>query len=318
MPKGEAEYFFTYRTNVKERWYRKPIIDVLVSEFRTRTRDYFLSALECGVITVNGEAVKPTRILGMGDVIRHTVHIHDPAHPEIGVIKEEGDYIVVNKPPGIPCHPTGGYREYCVTKALFGDEKVACINRLDMPVSGVLILAVRNHSKCLEAIRDAKKIYVAKVYGMFPDKVDVDKRIGCTEGRYRHVNAGGKACLTLFRRLEYRDGYSLVECRPVTGRTHQIRIHLQSIGFPIANDIMYGDGEAPPPPQNDGVCNAEIDGFDDKRKYECIVRHCKGRNNRSFITKDHYICLHAWKYTYNGIEYEADLPGWCSGWSLAS
>ncbi|KAG5859683.1 pseudouridylate synthase [Encephalitozoon hellem] len=317
MPKGEAEYFFTYRTNVKGRWCGRPVIDVLASEFRTRTRDYFLSALECGVITVNEEVVEPTRMLRIGDVIKHTVHIHEPSHPEIDVIKAEEDYVVVNKPSGIPCHPTGGYREYSVTRALFGDQKVACINRLDMPVSGVLIIATRNYSKCLESIRDAVKIYIAKVCGMFPDSVAVDKGIKCTEGKNRHVSDEGKACLTLFRRLEYKDGHSLVECKPVTGRTHQIRIHLQSIGFPIINDVMYGDGVQPPLPQDD-VCHADINGLGDRRMYEYVVKHCKGRSNRSFVAKGHYICLHAWKYIYNGIEYVASLPGWCRGWDLAS
>ncbi|ADM11518.1 pseudouridylate synthase [Encephalitozoon intestinalis ATCC 50506] len=315
MAKGEAEYFFTFRTNVKGRWCEKPVIDVLASEFRTRTKDYFLSALECGAVTVNEEIVEPGRILRIGDVIRHTVHIHEPAHPEIDIIREEQDYVVVNKPPGMPCHPTGGYREYSVTRALFGDKKVACINRLDMPVSGVLIVAVKNHSKCLEAIREARKIYLAKVQGLFPDSIDVDKKISCAEGKHRYVSDEGKACLTLFRRLAYKDGHSLVECRPITGRTHQIRIHLQSIGFPIVNDIMYGDGELPQPLW-DSTCNAEISGFEDKRKYEYVVRSCKGRNNRSFVTKDYYICLHAWKYTYNGIEYVANLPEWCKDWGL--
>lgn len=315
MAKGEAEYFFTYRTNVKGRWAGRPILDVLASEFRTRTRDYFESALECGVVTVNDEIVEPTRIIELGDVIRHTVHVHEPAHPEIGVIRQEEDYVVVNKPPGIPCHPTGGYREYSITRSMFGSEKVACINRLDMPVSGVLIIATRNHAECLKMIGDARKTYIAKVRGMFPNNIDVDGSIKCVEGKHRYVSTEGKACLTLFKRLGYKDGHSLVECRPITGRTHQIRIHLQSIGFPIVNDVLYGDGEVLPRHLDD-VCNAEISEFQDRRKYEYVVKHCKGTGNRSFAAKEYFICLHAWKYVYNGIEYVAEPPEWCKGWTL--
>lgn len=308
---AKTEYFFTYRTNVKERWKNRSVVEVLASEFRTRTREYFLDALECGVITVNDEVVGPSRRLGMHDVLRHTVHMHEPQQPTIDVIKWEEDYVVVNKPPGIPCHPTGGYLNYSVTRSLFQDTKVGCINRLDMPVSGVLILAFNNHARCFEAMKGAEKIYVAKVCGVFPSEARVDKRIKCVEGRTRYVSDDGKECLTLFRRLEYRNGHSIVECRPITGRTHQIRIHLQSIGFPVVNDIIYGAGEAAAVPSR-GSCSADISGFEDRRKYECIVKHCRGENNRSFNTRNLHICLHAWKYTYNNTEYVAELPGWCA------
>lgn len=305
----KTEYFFTYRTNIKERWRDRPIIDVLAQEFRTRPREYFLAALACGAITVNEEIVGPERRLSMQDVLRHTVHMHEPEQPTIDVIRWEEDYVVVNKPPGIPCHPTGGYINYSVTKTLLSDRKAACVNRLDMPVSGVLIIAFNNHSKWLAAIRDAQKIYVARVAGGFPDAIEVNRRISCVEGRVRFVSDCGKDCLTLFRRLEYKNGHSLVECRPVTGRTHQIRIHLQSIGFPILNDIIYGDGQAPAPQPPD-LCTASIDKFEDRERYECVVRHCRGRSNRSFAIKDLHICLHAWRYIYNNTEYTADLPEW--------
>lgn len=310
MP-SKTEYFFTYKTNIKERWKNRPIIEVLVSEFRTRTKEYFLDALQFGVITVNDEIVKPTKKLGMQDILRHTVHMHEPPQPKINIIKWEEDYVVVYKPSGIPCHPTGGYINYSVTKSLLDDKKVACVNRLDMPVSGVLILAFDNYTKCLEGIRNSEKIYVAKVCGMFPDEISVDKRIKCVEGRIRYINDDGKECLTLFRRLKYANGYSLVECKPITGRTHQIRIHIQSIGFPIVNDIIYGEKEVPKLPQYNKNCNADISKFEDRKKYECIVKYCKGENNRAFNTKDYHICLHAWKYIYNNREYVTKWPEWC-------
>jgi RluA family pseudouridine synthase len=307
----DEEYFFTYVVSVKERWRNRAILDVLTSEYKARSREYFLDALECGAITVNDEIVGPSRRLGMQDVIKHTVHMHEPPQPRIEVIKWEEDYVVVNKPIGIPCHPTGGYMRYSVTKTLFKDRKVACVNRLDMPVSGVLILVFNNHSRWLSEIKNANKIYMAKVKGRFPDETEVNKRIKCVEGRHRFVSDEGKECQTFFRRLEFSSGHSLVECRPVTGRTHQIRIHLQSIGFPVVNDVMYGEGEAPCF-ESSGVCGADIGMFKDRRKYECVVRHCKGRASRAFNIKDSYICLHAWKYTYNGTEYVAPLPKWCS------
>lgn len=310
MSKNTKEYFFTYETNVKERWKNRTIIDVMEAEFKTRPREYFIGAVESGVITINNQRISPNRKLGMQDVIQHTVHMHEPEPPEINIIAEEEDYTVVNKPAGVPCHPTGGYIYYSVTKKLFPDVKVACVNRLDMPVSGVLILTTNNHSKWLSEIKNACKIYVAKVKGKFPDELEVNKPIICVEGRKRYVDENGKECQTFFRRLEYKNGYSLVECRPITGRTHQLRIHLMSVGFPIINDVIYGDG-SPIFNQKTNGCNVDISEFEDKEKYEYIKNNCKGENSRSFKIKDYHICLHSWKYKYNNKEYVAELPTWC-------
>lgn len=309
--KQSLEYFFTYKTNVKERWKNKEILGVLVYEFRTRNEEYFRDAIECGVIKVNGEMVKPSRKLKLTDYITHTVHMHEPLPPTVDIIAKEEDYVVVNKPAGVPCHPTGGYMYYSVTKSLFEDKKVACVNRLDMPVSGVMIITFNNLSTCLAKIKDARKIYIAKVKGLFPDYVKVNKKIVCKEGRKRYISEDGKECETIFSRISYKDGFSLVQCQPITGRTHQIRIHIQSLGFPIVNDIIYGDQVVEKIETNEVVCNADISGFEDEKMYQCVIKHCKGENNRSFNNKNYYICLHAWRYFYDGKEYEAPLPDWC-------
>ncbi|KAF9761840.1 Bifunctional protein RIB2 [Nosema granulosis] len=309
--KRNLEYFFTYKTNVKERWKNKELLEVLVYEFRTRTEEYFRQAIECGVIKVNDEIVKPTRKLKLTDSITHTVHMHEPQPPAIEILSKEEDYVVVNKPAGVPCHPTGGYMYYSVTKSLFGDTKVACVNRLDMPVSGIMIITFNNLSTCLEKIKDAKKIYIAKVRGIFPEYVKVDKKIVCKEGRRRYVSEEGKDCETIFKLISYKDGFSLVQCQPITGRTHQIRIHMQSLGFPIVNDIIYGDQVAETVEQTDSMCKADISEFEDEKMYKCVIKNCKGENNRSFNNKHYFICLHAWKYVYDGKEFEAPWPEWC-------
>lgn len=311
---NHIKYFFTYETHVKLRWKNRPIIDVLVSEFRTRSREYYIEAIECGVITVNNNKISPMYKLKDLDVIRHTVHIHEPIPPTIPVIAKEEDYWVVNKPSGIPCHPTGGYFEYSVTRTLFKDQTVGCVNRLDMPVSGVLILTLKNSDLAHTSLKSAEKVYIAKVKGKFPESAVVDEPIGLVDTRMFDVCNTGKPSITYFRRIEYKDGYSLVECRPITGRTHQIRIHIKHIGFPILNDIMYGSSDNKQQLQNRDVisnlCDEEISEFDDFVKYSCIIKNCKGIMNRSFEIKDSFICLHAWKYTFNEITYEAPWPEW--------
>jgi len=292
-PQMPISHFFTYKTHIKLRWKNRPLIEVLVSEFRTRTKEYYLGAIEAGVISVNEEKVKPEYKLKDLDIIYHTVHSHEPTPMPIEIIKDEGDYVVVNKPAGIPVHPTGGYHYYSVTKSLFPNETVGCINRLDMPVSGVLIIVRRNHKEAFGMIGGATKVYVAKVRGEFPsgetkenegklggkgnegklggkgneenegtdngtishpspshspcssqgNVITVNEPIGKYNGTFYDVKKGGKESKTEFRRLKYQNGYSLVECRPITGRTHQIRIHLKHLGYPIVNDLLYNKGE---------------------------------------------------------------------------
>lgn len=304
----QIKHFHTYETHIKQRWRNKPLIDVLVSEFRAHSREYYLGAIEHGVITVNHSKVSPTHRLKELDIIRHTVHIHEPVPPKIAVIKKEEDYWVVNKPSGIPCHPTGGYFEYSVTRALFHDQTVGCVNRLDMPVSGVLIVVLRNANFVHNLLGTAEKIYIAKVKGKFPDSVEVDRPIGLIDARAFGITETGKPSRTVFRRLEYKNGHSLVECRPLTGRTHQIRIHSKLLGFPILNDILYGEEYQPREiNESENNCDENIEG-DEREKY--IIKNCKGTNNRSFEICDSFICLHAWKYIFSGNSYEAPWPEW--------
>jgi RluA family pseudouridine synthase len=304
------KYFYTYETHVKLRWKNKPLIDVLSSEFRTRSREYYLEALKNGTVTVNSKIVSPNYKLKDLDLLCHTIHMHEPAQPSIDIIKDEDDYVVINKPAGIPVHPTGGYVYYSVTKTLFGDKKVGCVNRLDMPVSGVLIVVLKNFERVHELLDTATKIYVAKVKGDFPDYVEVDQPIGSPKALVHDIDPNGKPSKTLFTKLQYKNGYSLVQCQPITGRTHQIRIHLKYLGFPIVNDILYGEGDEAVQVATDCRCDEDISSFEDQEKYKFIISHCKGENNRSFQIKESYICLHAWKYTFNNKMYEAKWPEW--------
>lgn len=305
----QIAYFHTYETHVKQRWRNRHLVDVLESEFRTRPRGYYIEAIECGVVTVNNKKVSPMYVLKDLDVIRHTVHIHEPRTPSIEIIKKESDYWVVNKPSGIPCHPTGGYFEYSVTRALFGNQSVGCVNRLDMPVSGVLILTFNNSNYAHSLLGSAEKVYIAKVRGEFPAGVTVDKPVGLVGARVFDVSDSGKPSRTSFRLLEYKNGYSLIECRPATGRTHQIRIHCKYIGFPILNDVLYGQESSAAASEQPEPCAGAVCSTDDER-YRCVIRNCRGTGSRSFEVRGSYICLHAWKYTFNGTTYEAPWPAW--------
>ena len=201
----------------------------------------------------------------------------------IGIVHEDDNMIVINKPAGIPVHPAGRYNYNCIVEIMRAERghdwnPLPC-NRLDRLTSGIMF--VGKHPKAAEKLctqiqgRTVKKEYVARVIGEFPSGdivcdqpiMQISPKLGLNRAR-----ASGKEARTVFKRLAYypplpsqgspdaepqdarterekiRDskltwkskrGYSVVRCLPLTGRTHQIRVHLQYLGHPISNDPIY-------------------------------------------------------------------------------
>ncbi|APA11633.1 hypothetical protein sscle_08g064030 [Sclerotinia sclerotiorum 1980 UF-70] len=274
-----APYHFTYNTYCKQRWRGREILDIFSSEFRDRPLEYYKDAMERGAIAVNGKPVESTsQIIKNGDVISHTLHRHEPpvtALP-ISIVHEDEDIIVINKPSGVPVHPAGRYNYNSVVEIMraergHGWNPLPC-NRLDRLTSGIMFIG--KHAKAAEALslqisgRTVRKEYIARVKGKFPDGevvcdmpiLQISPKLGLNR-----VRASGKAARTVFKRLAYyppenleqvedssepmepdkskpsmnKEGYSIVRCLPVTGRTHQLRVHLQFLGHPIGNDPIY-------------------------------------------------------------------------------
>ncbi|KAL2022033.1 hypothetical protein VTK56DRAFT_6273 [Thermocarpiscus australiensis] len=280
-------YFYTYNTWCKERWRGRQLVDIFESEFRDRPVEYYRAAMESGRVAVNGKTVGPHYILKNGDLVSHTTHRHEPpvtAEP-IGIIHEDDDMVVINKPSGVPVHPAGRYNYNSVVEIMKaergpGFEPRPC-NRLDRLTSGIMFIA--KNAKAAETLgsqilqRSVRKEYIARVIGRFPDgEVVCDQPILQISPKLglNRVRASGKAARTVFKRLAYYpsttttttsageptgaeqsgrasqtsadrrradEGYSIVRCLPVTGRTHQIRVHLQFLGHPIQNDPIYAN-----------------------------------------------------------------------------
>ncbi|KAL8930567.1 MAG: hypothetical protein Q9208_000437 [Pyrenodesmia sp. 3 TL-2023] len=279
-------YHFTYNTYCKQRWRGRELLDIFATEFRDRPQDYYKDAIECGNVVVNGRKVPSVReIVNNGDIISHTLHRHEPpvtAQP-IGVVHEDNDMIVINKPAGVPVHPAGRYNYNSIVEIMraergHGWNPLPC-NRLDRLTSGVMFIG--KHPKAAEKLTDqimartVKKEYVARVIGEFPDEdivcnqpvMQISPKLGLNRAR-----ASGKDARTNFKRMAYyppkprtngtrseaednrsekertrdskmswksKTGYSIVRCLPLTGRTHQLRVHLQFLGHPISNDPIY-------------------------------------------------------------------------------
>ncbi|KAK3994668.1 mitochondrial tRNA pseudouridine(32) synthase [Cladorrhinum sp. PSN332] len=273
-----APYFYTYNTWVKERWRGRRLIDVFESEFRDRPIEYYRAAMETGQVDVDGKTVGPYHTLKNGELVSHTTHRHEPpvTSEPILVIHEDDDMIVINKPSGLPVHPAGRYHYNSVVE-IMKEERGPTFNprpcnRLDRLTSGIMFIA--KNAKAAEKLgnqisqRSVRKEYLARVVGRFPDgEVVCDEPILSISPKLglNRVRANGKAAKTVFKRLAYYpsvpsrtstpttggssvdrpakadEGYSIVRCLPVTGRTHQIRVHLQFLGHPIQNDPIYAN-----------------------------------------------------------------------------
>ncbi|GAA5925021.1 hypothetical protein JCM3775_006344 [Rhodotorula graminis] len=261
-------YMFTFESWAKERWQGRTLIDIY-SEFRDRTNEYYEWAIEKGVIVVNNQKSTADTVIRNGDLISNVLHRHEPpvvAGP-VRIIYDgrlpgnDGETLVVEKPGSMPVHPTGRYNFNTLLEILkhdYGLPLVHTSNRLDRLTSGVMICALtvagskklgawfggrRNHEG------GVSKEYVARCIGRFPDGeitseeplLTIDRQIGVNV-----VHPEGRDSKTIFTRMSYdeRSNTSVVHCRPITGRSHQIRVHLQFLGHPIANDPIYQNSAA--------------------------------------------------------------------------
>lgn len=246
-------YYFTYMTHCKQRWRDKKLLDVFTQEFRLYPESYYVNAIEQGKVTLNNKVANLDSIIRNGDLISHRMHRHEPpvSSREIKIVYQDDEIIVIDKPSGIPVHPTGRFRHNTITKILEKDYNIKAhpCNRLDRLTSGLMILGktAKGADKMVKQMREREisKQYIAKVVGEFPlgDNIIVDKPLKTVDPRlaFNLVDeVDGKPAKTIFKRISY-DGskFSLVLCKPLTGRTHQIRVHLQYLGYPIANDPLY-------------------------------------------------------------------------------
>ncbi|CCG83251.1 Uncharacterized protein C18B11.02c [Taphrina deformans PYCC 5710] len=247
-------YYFTFKTWVKGRWIGKTLVEIFTTEFRDRDSEYYRQAIIDGRVQVNGEPSNGELILKNGDILTHTSHRHEPpvTSKPVEIVHQDDDLIVINKPAGVPVHPAGRYRHNSVLNILSIEHKVstniAPCNRLDRLTSGLMFFS--QHASSAEKMRkylfdrEVSKEYVARVIGDFPEGeiiceeplMTVNPLLGLNR-----VHPNGKSAKSVFEKLSFNGVTSVVKCRPFTGRTHQLRVHLQFLGHPIANDPLYAN-----------------------------------------------------------------------------
>ena len=227
------------------------------------SRTTIQSWLKDGLILVNGEVVKSNYKAQSGDEVtilqkEEEVITIQPENIPLDIVFEDDSLIVVNKPSGMVVHPSKGHYSGTLVNALLyhsnslsdsTSEEIyrpGLVHRIDKDTSGLLVIAKNNdvHQKLAEQIAENKmnREYIAIVDGHFAHEtgvVDAPLSRHQTNRLKRVVEKGGKNAITHFEVLDSFSNYSLVSCRLETGRTHQIRAHMEFIKHPIVNDPLY-------------------------------------------------------------------------------
>lgn len=230
------------------------------------TRMVTQKLLEEEKIQVNGKKIKASYKVKLNDEI--TLEIPEvketeilPENIDIDVLYEDEYIIVVNKEKGMVVHPANGNYTGTLVNALMyrcketlsgigGEKRPGIVHRLDKDTSGVLIVAKcdKAHLNISNQIKnhEVKKTYIALVKGIVKDdEATIDMPIGRSkkDRKKMDIDKNGKNAITHFKVLKRYQGYTLLEINIETGRTHQIRVHLSNIGYPIVGDMVYSNGK---------------------------------------------------------------------------
>ena len=241
-------------------------IDKYLGENTEFSREVITKMLKEGYILVNGKTTKPSYKIRLEDIVEidDTYKIEQDINPvemKLNIVYEDKDIMVINKPSGLVVHPGNGNTNNTLVNGLMyytnelsdlgGNERVGIVHRLDKDTSGLMLVAKSN--KAHEILSDDfknKRVYreyYALLIGNFPsDTAHIDAPIGRSKTNFNkmEVRSDGKNARTNLKVIKRYKDYTLVSLVLETGRTHQIRVHMSYIGYPIFNDPVYVNKEA--------------------------------------------------------------------------
>ena len=249
------------------------------------SRSYIQKLLKSGLVLVDGKPVKASYQVDEGDVI--SLDIPEAVEPEIepenmdlDILYEDQDVILVNKPKGMVVHPAAGHYSHTLVNGLMyhckdqlsginGVMRPGIVHRIDMDTTGVIIACKNDmaHNSIAAQLKEHSitRRYQAIVHGVLKDDAGtIEGPIGRhpTDRKKMSINYNnGKSAVTHYKVLKRFRQYTHVECRLETGRTHQIRVHMASIGHPLLGDLVYGPGKCPIPGLQGLTLHAGVLGF---------------------------------------------------------
>lgn len=247
------------------------------------SRSYIQKLIENEDLTVNGKAVRASYKVRTGDNIRVITGelIPDIIAEDIplDILYEDDDVLVVNKPKGMVVHPAPGHYSGTLVNAVMfhckdslsginGIMRPGIVHRIDKDTTGSLIICKNDvaHESIAKQLQDhtIKREYIAIVTGVINDGEGIiDKPLGrsSSDRRKMTVTPEGKRAVTHYEVVDRSDRFTLIKCRLETGRTHQIRVHMASVGHPVAGDELYGNGMKTPVKTFGQALHAETLGF---------------------------------------------------------
>lgn len=238
-------------------------IDVYLSNKLDYSRSKIVKMISDGTILVNGKKIKNSYLLKKDDIITVGEYIEDdmdviPENIPLDIVYEDDDVIVVNKPNGMVVHPAVGNNHGTLVNALLyysknlsdinGSFRPGIVHRIDAYTTGLLMVAKNNKAHEILSDELSKKEttrkYIALVWGVInEDTATIDAPIGRDINDRKKMavtSINSKDAITHFKVLERFKDATLIELQLETGRTHQIRVHMNYIGHPVVNDPVYG------------------------------------------------------------------------------
>lgn len=233
-----------------------------------------------GFITVNGKDAKPALKLKTGDAVSVTLPAAQqsqylPENIPLDILYEDADVLVINKPPGLVVHPAPGHAGGTLVNAVLyhcpdlgaiaGEIRPGIVHRLDQDTSGVMVVA--KNAPALDSLteqfkeRKTQKTYLALVLGNMDGNGTVDLAIGRASNDRKKMSAVSKHkrdALTKWQAVKNYNGVTLLKLRILTGRTHQIRVHMAHLRHPVIGDQLYGVQNLPQVLQNYGLRDAAL------------------------------------------------------------
>ncbi len=247
---------------IEEQYAGERIDKALSSQQSEWSRTQISNWITEGLVKVNGEAVKAKYKAKAGDIVEIDVPEAEPLEVvaedlQLEIVYEDADVLVVNKPRGMVVHPAPGHLTGTLVNGLMyhcqdlsginGVLRPGIVHRIDKDTSGLLMVAKNDkaHEGLVNQLvnKTVTRKYTALVHGHIAhDKGTIDAPIARDpkDRQKQAVVDGGKHAVTHFHVIERLGDYTLVECRLETGRTHQIRVHMNYIGFPLVGDPKYG------------------------------------------------------------------------------
>ncbi|MDT0971506.1 RluA family pseudouridine synthase [Staphylococcus pseudintermedius] len=249
--------------NIEDATHHLQRIDKILPEFNSEwSRSQLQEWIKEGLIEVNGKAVKSNYKLKLGDRIEITEKevVEADIQAEnlnLDIYYEDDDVAIVYKPKGMVVHPSPGHYTGTLVNGLMyqiknlsginGEIRPGIVHRIDKDTSGLLMVAKNDvaHRSLVEQLmaKTVKRKYIALVHGNIPHEFGtIDAPIGRNKNDRQSMAVvdDGKEAVTHFNVIETFKNYTLVECELETGRTHQIRVHMKYIGYPLVGDPKYG------------------------------------------------------------------------------